>query len=36
MLDICPICGWEIDEDADRMCYDCEYDEEEYYFGVAL
>ena len=29
MLDICPQCGWEMDEDDFGMCYDCEIEEEE-------
>lgn len=36
MLDICDYCGWALDEFDFEICTDCEYDEEEYYFGVAL
>ena len=28
MLDICPQCGWEMDEDDFGMCYDCKVEEE--------
>ena len=27
MLDICPQCGWEMDEDDFGMCYDCKVEE---------